>query len=426
MAQPFNKQNHKMSNKILWALMLLIVFATDTIVFNTNSNTSVPKISHYIVVFVAILMFFFCYIIQNRKMSLFYLVALFSIIIYIILYLVRSDGELNLNNYIFYIALILFGVSFSSVYSINDFCEKYVKILRVVAIISLIGYAFGSLIVDISFIPSIENSAGNTFKTLIFTNIPLYSQSRNWGPFWEPGAYQAFLNFALIFSLFVVEKHRLFNALLFMVTSITTMSGAVLIPLALIIIAYMASNSKCYKANVNKKSTIAIVLLFAIVCCFCFGWFDSILEKLSGDSQSNSLQFRLISLLTSIVAFIRNPLLGCSVETQRAIALEISQKYFNCTYVYSINTYPALFGTFGFVIGIVYLVGTWKFIRGFSNKLISLILIIAVIFMTMNENFTSSLLISVIAFLRNKDESHITYSSRWEINNNQTNLRGVK
>lgn len=72
---------------------------------------------------------------------------------------------------------------------------------------SVVCFAMQGVIVNLPFVPNLY--AGDVyFKALFLTNVPCFGDVRNYGPFWEPGAYQLYLNWA-IFTSYREERDQI-------------------------------------------------------------------------------------------------------------------------------------------------------------------------------------------------------------------------
>ena len=147
---------------------------------------------------------------------------------------------------------------------IEKFSRCYISIMRLIAIVSLLGYFFFQFFFALS-LPEISNANDFNFKTLFFTNLPCtpYLQNRNFGPFWEPGVYQAYLNIGLFFVLFFEDrKIRVFDAIIFSITIITTLSGAAFISMIMVYATFIFNTKSTKKESLAK--VLIIVLLFIV------------------------------------------------------------------------------------------------------------------------------------------------------------------
>lgn len=382
--------------------MIVIITFTDSLLFATNANRTLSTLSSYSIMLLAVLLLF-ATLLKGLKLYSYDMYAIGCMLIIALIMVLRSGGELNYKSFILQISLLLFGLAFAKIYTYRDFCDYYVNIMAVLALVSLVTFAFGALIVKMSFLPTITNTVGNQFVTLLLSNVPFYSQSRNWGLFREPGVYQFFLNFAFILSLFAFSKKKLFHISVFILALLTTMSGAALLPMILTLFAFYLDGIKPKtspkKYGSTAKKYIVPVCFALIIVALLTGYFNEIIEKMTGEASTQSIQIRLSSLHSMIVSFAKNPLVGIPFEEQKQIALNITQQYASVNYIGTTNTIPAFFANFGIIVGLFYVIGLWKFCARLSKKKLTVMLLfLSILVSTSNENLTASLLISVIPF----------------------------
>lgn len=133
-----------------------------------------------------------------------------------------------------------------------NFGAKFINIVYLLSCMSLIFY-FPALISDsfYNFLISISKNIvplsldinsfhklANTSQTLVLYTISLEQKLRNSGPFWEPGMFGVFISIA--FALQVIKTKKLFEKknIIFIITSVTTLSLSSLIATFLTIIYY--------------------------------------------------------------------------------------------------------------------------------------------------------------------------------------------
>ena len=151
----------------------------------------------------------------------------------------------------------------------------YSNIIYFFSILSLscfiYNHAFGVL-PYISLGESMDGGNGLRVTSIIYTQ--LYNLNshglvfRNCGPFWEPGAFQGFVNLAIIIELLgnkVRDKKWNLRMSIFVVTIITTYSTGGYIVLALNFIYYLISDKE-----LDKTNKIVIFGLFSIVALVIF------------------------------------------------------------------------------------------------------------------------------------------------------------
>lgn len=386
------EENKKIENKnkVIIFTVFVIIYLTDTLLFATSTISILNVARRLIPVVVAVFMFFIVksidYVLVLVVLSMF-----FSMILH--------NG--NSYFYISAIALLYCAYACSKYISLEEFEEAYIKCMRLIAIISLIAFFLGGIIKSIGFIPTVTNTADNTYKTLFFTNIPVSDSlsRRNLGPFWEPGVYQYYLNIALIFTLHKESKTMSYDVILFIVTLLTTLSGAAILPLPFIFLAYVL-NSKDRK-NI-KPYIYVIVFLFLGLLLLQTGMFDEIINKILGKEDDGlSRGFRIGSAVANIKMAIKYPFFGADPTLQGELRAETIQSLNGYATEGNTNTllgYASYFGIF--VAGYL-----WKRLYGFCRQISAttfstVCLFIAIFLMTSNENLILSAPLYVLMFLK--------------------------
>lgn len=404
-----NSDSYFKNSTFVGILILIIIFLTETLLFSTNSSSVFTMVSRGGTVGLAYFMFI-RYLAKYRgltKRDLMTFMVIFSILISMVL----AGRFFNGYSYITQISCLMFALFFSYECSQECFAEKYIKIMRIIAIASLIGFVFGRIIASIDFIPTITNSAGAVFKTLFITDIPVnsWAQRRNWGPFREPGVFQTYLNIALYFSLFFKNKYRVFDSILFSITAITTLSGAAFIPIALIISAYVIGKD----GESIKKSKIVFCIAIIIISILSSAHYEEMFFKLTGGFESSSFSYRYTSVVVNLKSFIEYPLFGAPPEIQDAARSQMLYLMTGQTKSGTTNTYLTFLSYYGAFVGGFLIYMTWRFLKvHIKSMLPTLLVFAAIIAMTSNENLTASLLICVLPFLMPEAERNKFVSNR--------------
>ena len=200
---------------------------------------------------------------QRRVMSLYIKYSVPFIFISLFQMLLFPDYSISSGVYlllkIFIGALIMMEVG-------RKFAKIYVDIMVVVATISIPFFFYNEYV---GFIPGIS-------FTDIGTSLVVYTQlfsdyggfiHRNAGMFWEPGAYQGYLNFAILFYLLMNNgATRIFSNWKFVVLLIalfTTKSTTGYAVLAFIILYY-------FLYYYRGKIMVKLLFLFVLVCSCLF------------------------------------------------------------------------------------------------------------------------------------------------------------
>ena len=202
------------------------------------------------------------------------------------------------------------------------------------------------------------------FHSLLFTNIPTvsWSQARNWGPFWEPGAYQAFLNVALIFTLFIREKkgkHWILSSIVFTVAVISTLSTTGYLALFFIYLAYTFSNNKekGFTNTFGKIALICLALIGAIYVVFYSDLFESVVTTKLQNEDTSRYQF----VIYGMKAFAESPLIGNGASLSSVI------HSFAGSDISRTNTFVAMFAIFGVLPGVYTIVCYVKMFADFRK-----------------------------------------------------------
>jgi len=387
------EKNEKSKKRIFWVALSVfaIIYLTDTLLFATSNITQLTTARRVVPVVIAVISIF-----RIPRIHFSVLLAAGSIFISMLLYMRDSSAYF----YISAIALLICGYTYSYAVSLEEFEDWFIKWMRVIAVASLVGFFFGTVLKQINLFPWIRNTIGYSYRTFILTNIP-YSDSlarRNLGPFWEPGVYQYYLNMALIFVLHRQSKTMWFDAGLFLVTLLTTLSGASILPLPFILLAYVMNN----RQNRSMKPYLFIIAMLVLgIILLETGMFDEILRKITGEDDGLSSGFRIGSALANLKMTVRYPLFGASPGVQDQMRLETILDLNGVATSGNTNTFLGYTSYFGVFVGFFY----WKRLYGFARKLsrstfAAVCLFVALFLMTSNENLALSALLYVLMFLK--------------------------
>lgn len=389
-------------NKWTYLMTFIVIYLTDSLIFATNASFAFYAIKRIGVVAIAGLMLLRAETIKKQKYDVIMFFLSCSVLASMALARNVADGY----SYYTMVASLWFGYLYSREYSLEQFSHCFCKIMRIIAIVSLLAWLFSGVIVSIGVIPTVVNSVGAKYKTLILTSVPyrLDVAKRNMGPFWEPGTYQVYLNVALFFSLFIEKgRFRIFDCVIFIVTCLTTKSGAALVPIVLLLVSYTFEKK-------HIKTFFAVALLSSVILVmFNTGTFDDITEKMAGDSETNSIAYRWIGIEGSIRGFLNNPLFGSTPLKNELIKKELAMKYLGQWYASNTNTFLNYFAYYGILVGGFMLISSFRLFKtNMKSKLAALLAFSAYFVSTSNENMMASLLVVTLAFLKNKMNENVS------------------
>lgn len=265
------------------------------------------------------------------------------------------------------IIIMIFSLFISSIFVCSVDFKKYMLVYRNVILIlasfSLIVYIIAIVTPNIIrlfpqgyYRPSFEvYNLG-----LAFINLKP-SLLRNMSIFWEPGAYQTYLNFAILLELFS-EDCRKYAIVIFFISLITTFSTTAYINLILFLIILILGRNKNKLNNIFEKViklVSILVILFIIYNNLPDNIQYAIFGKITTYFESNkesitSASVRFDSIKYPIVAFFESPLFGKSYSGISNYMLLNGNSMMTCT---PINW----FSTYGIFYGGLLLSGMWCF-----------------------------------------------------------------
>ncbi|MEK5398940.1 hypothetical protein [Paenibacillus sp. FSL K6-2859] len=332
-----------------------------------------------------------------------YLLLLLLIIVSLVSSFIYGDG---IYNHIIILSAVISGYLVTLAYSFERFINVYLKIMYFISVFSIIVYLIVSFVPSIlNFTPVIGYRVGVEVHNLFFSvALPGAEFNRNYGLFWEPGAFQVYLNLALIFELFTKKTVRKRYVVGFIIAIITTFSTTGYIVLVPILLAYLINNGRI---NMNYKKTykyfLVISLLSFLVLEFMpeeyirliFGKLEGVFSE--GGSTNFSTTVRVNAIVFPFYEFIRSPLIGVGYRQYLAMAAE---KIFTMPTFTPINWF-ALFGLlWGVSCNYYYLRNIMHFKSGNISRCL---IAIALLLVIMSEDFIRIAFMYVLIFYGTKN-----------------------
>lgn len=173
----------------------------------------------------------------------------------------------------------------------EKFKQYYNSIILIYAVISLICFSMQYVGLPISFIARTDSliDGGEIMRVynLYYTQLGAgkglsVDLLRNCGPFWEPGAFQGFLNLALFYEITTIKEYTLSKYLrigIFVFTIITTFSTGGYVALFLNICFFLYHNKR-----VHFVARFALLLGFLFIAYHYYTTLAFMGEKIAGDS----------------------------------------------------------------------------------------------------------------------------------------------
>ena len=301
-------------------------------------------------------------------------------------------GNFNISNiYLGYSIRIACFLIVVSILGHKKFSLTYLRIMLFVCFFNLILYIIDVYLFQFSkslpsFLPDLEAWDGHIFKNYIFyfvrigldgNSVPHSSFIRNIGFFWEGGAYQYFLNIALILSLYV-KKNPIFSFpnWILVISIITTFSTTGYLIMTVVLASIVMGKSS--KRMFFVKILIIIPLLLTVM-------FSPVIFNKLFDTDSReyvgSTQRRVLDTVIDYNVFRDNPLLGIGLENLEGWKSYSTQLSGGSSSSNSLTNYLSKIGLLGFLITL------YPFMRfDLKNKMNQMILLCNILSI-LSQNF---------------------------------------
>lgn len=271
-------------------------------------------------------------------------------------------------------------------FSMKKFFRIFSNIIVFVAAISIVLYWFNSAIVSSGIFPILKTDEFTTYVNLYVYCINTAIMHRNCGVFWEPGAFQIYLNLSLLYVLHdeTVRKRKIKIAVL-VIAILTTISTTGYICLALILAAYFL------KSNMKSKFKMLFFAL-AVLLAIGGGILPIVMESfaykfgLSTGEMSQNVTSRVNPFLLDLRLILNNPLGLFGVDYYAERLMEYSNIY-SLPYVSSSCTVTMVAVVYGLIPGLLLLYGILSINRKFFDKKVRWFLIILLLIMFTTESF---------------------------------------
>ena len=306
------------------------------------------------------------------------------------------NGE-DMRPYILVSSCIFLSAFYVYRYSFVVFRNAFSYIMTLLCTTSLLFYIAYMLYPSLYNVGQVTNELGETVSSFII-NV-YFGNKRNQSMFWEPGAFQTFINLALIFE--VTKSRPNGNKItLFVVTLITTLSTTGYTVMALIMSWYI------YKTGSSQKVKYIIILglcVFVMLTYFSdlffstehsttFGKIISARESGIQSGGVTSASVRYYSVVKPIEVFFEHPLLGCGYQN-------LNEKLRFFTFGMNTCTFVNYFAVYGVLFGTLCISGFFKFVRILCDSNFAICLFMLIMFLiTGSENYVHDAFIYAIIF----------------------------
>lgn len=334
-----------MIKSIYYNRIFIILCATTLIYTSGYALSTVFAFSIYIEALFAYLFLFPIIIVHiNKRINI--LTTSFILLIVMIVVTFITSGLTASTAYLSIIFKIIIAFGVVTVYDFHDFTRYFNKIMKFVAVTSLIGHYLINYSNYSLNLPVVNNINSVTYGVgYLFFYIP-WVPERNCGIFWEPGLFATFLIIAIIFELFYMSnKRRLSNIFLFIAAILTTKSSAGY-GLLLFILFLVVLKSLYFIKDVKMRNILVFFMfLISVVILLNYNYVikvlnlsdNDVIAKIAGEQLST--QSRILAINHNLGTFFNNPFFGTG----------ISQAYKNVKYVADTSTSTFTLSVFGFM-----------------------------------------------------------------------------
>lgn len=324
---------------------------------------------------------FAIYVLLNNKykLNIKHISILLILIINIIVTMLMNQDFTN--GYFALMMSLSGGFLFHIIYSKQHFYNDYIRIMVILSIYSIFStyllVPFRSQL-SISF-PSYVNENGILYlNTFLATPIVNYGFNRNTGIYLEPGMFQVFLSFALMFELFLVNrKIKIKNVISIVIASILTFSPVALIQNTMFLLIYLINKKKLVFNKDTKKIFVSVFLLIFII-----GILFNINSELKDSLEvtfrrlihrESSYQGRTASILSNIKSGLDSPIYGKGIVNGFESTREV---YLGSVTKHNTSTSTVFFMLFGFIFGFIIAILQYFSLRNPRRLLVSVLVFI--------------------------------------------------
>lgn len=337
--------------------------------------------------------------IKINQLSLLILIGVFCNVSLTVL--VNSEG---LNQVLITIALFLTAFIYTVYYDVKDFIEKYIRVMSFLCVFSLILYFTANILPQLVIrLPIIYNVNGLPAYNALFSTIRISDYLiRNQGIFWEPGAFQTYINLALIFNLFLFKENNRRNLIIFGITLFTTYSTTGYIVGSIIVLVFVLHSLTVEKRKKQKQILVfvCVIIILLIVGLITYNNLPEnakyqVFGKVAYYAESgnySSTSVRMDAIIYPFKHFLENPFFGKGIEGLSKAAISIG---------YNMNTSTPInwFARYGIFMGLIMNYGLYRLCMRFEcRKLIKILLFIAILLALFSEEYTRNPSVLVFVF----------------------------
>ena len=374
-----------MKKKLQFLIVLWVILLSGSVVF----------MHYYNIMFYFFVLLILVYILKTgvNNIKIPYGPVLVFLIIIILGLIYNQDFSAKFS-YLHIFIKILLVATIPYILSFDQFADKFLRIIFFLSLTSLMIFTLVFVNRElVSLFPEISShTAGKAFYYNLFLavyHVPLPNNISNSSVFWEPGAFQAFLNIAIAFELYFFKfkhKKRLIVFVLSMITTFST-TGYIIFIIQLSLFLFFDKSFRTKWSNIILK-----ILLIGLLLMFVFSglFIGTVLDKFSETNYSYYVRFG--GTLIDLSIFSQSPLFGVGQSAYKILMEKMAYNIYGLDMGVSPNSLTqslAIYGSFLMAFLLFYYYKFTYLIAGNNLiKRLSYSVILLIIFST--ENFITS------------------------------------
>ena len=372
-----------------YLILLWIIISSG--VWSISVSASVTVLLHFSIASFMLLIMFQKGIIRNA-------VVLVLFLVFLILALLFNSDYSAWMSYAFIFCFCIIGLYVSLLWKKGEFLDKYVNIMLVIAVISLVMYFMrGFLGTHQAGFPVVQG------QSVSYTNFYFYLYcrelpDRNCAVFWEPGAYAVFLGIALYHTLITNSNKKVLKSIIIIVALFTTQSTLAYTLILFALLLYMLKRND--DMGLLQKLFLGIVAIVIILFAMNeFGVFQNIQEKLFSGLQTNaSSRARNVAQLIDLKIISSAPFFGVGFGDYQNHVNSIGA-LFGQNWTMAANTFTFMGAIFGIPYVILSGIGLIKICPRNISSLFRLVSIAFWIWLFITQNFVQKPIFYCLVFL---------------------------
>lgn len=384
----------------------LMYFSNDTYMFGSNRSELMQAIPRYLLLIFCVVEFFLIVPKFSRVWKVFVPSIAMASGIIISSLIINND---SFSRVVIKLICLFAALFFVCRFKFNIFAESYNKAIYLICvpaiIFELLLYVFPSLFY---LLPQIINTAGHHYSTFIFAGVNTNNAGslfiRSSGIFWEPGAFQVFINLAIFFELFALEKVNRKRLTIYYLALLFTFSTTGYIACFWLLLGYILFD----RNNISKRNKIISIIVVSVLLVLFIVFPDTplgniVFGKLS-DLSTGTTMVRFAGIVVNLIILKDNILFGIGMDKMPDVFLATSlipsvRNFLGGFTHQNTNTLLYQYSAFGLFYGTLFTVGWFHFGKNISSSFWLRIWIFSFLFILfISENFMVSIWPFVLVF----------------------------